>query len=58
MKDEDKKGKKCTECGAELKPGEVCELCAAKEREIEVEMKKFKISEVLDIRVRPPREKK
>jgi ribosomal protein L32 len=44
---------KCPECGKETSPGKVCGKCgkAVQPREVKVEYKEFKISELLDIRM-------
>jgi hypothetical protein len=45
---------RCPQCGKETGPGKACERCVEDlppQKEVEVEYKEFKISELLDIRM-------
>ena len=45
---------KCPQCGEDTAPGEACERCGKAlpaQKELEVQYREFKVSEVLDIRM-------
>ena len=47
----------CPHCGEEIRKGEECKRCAKKvvpSKEMEVQYKEFKVSELLDIRMTSP----
>ena len=53
-KDKGHDEKRCSLCGAVLKPDGKCTACGSDQgRGIEIAFKKFKISELLDIKVQP-----